>query len=133
MIGYKVCGIKEDGGWRSYIMGLSYAIGSTTTPRSSDGPLAVFDTPGEAVAFVNDDSGDPTYCVLLEVEYEPSEHNALWEYSLGAEYRSEVRHLPIGTLFADSVTPLRVVPTHIVSLNIGAYSKEWRLGEEEAT
>ena len=81
----------------------TYAIGETTERAPGHGPLAVFDTEERARAF----AGPARSYVVLRCEIEESQDTYLW-ISPGAQmYPFE---LPAGTILADRVTPLEVLP-----------------------
>lgn len=75
-----------------------YAIGVTTTPRSIHGPLFLFDTEQNARAFVADSLRLISGVSILEVDYAASSRiveplcDPVW---------------PTGTIFAETITPIR--------------------------
>ena len=114
MIGYKVA--RDLGGEYGPALvyayqGIRYRIGETTTQGQTYGPMAVFNTQRAAEKFANGLNHLP-HLRVLEVDYIKSTETALWWTTAGVKgsHFHPLRFCPRGTVLAESVTPLKVIP-----------------------
>lgn len=90
---------------------ITYYIIGETTVRDNQGPLGVFDTIKNAMKFIEDET---TLRILhiLECEAELSSETIMWYINVtnGNIYDTVGwGDMPDGTLYADTVTPIRLV------------------------
>ena len=132
MIGYKVVSGKKSfrPATSLALQRIRYRIGETTEQDLSEyGPFAVFDDLSSARKFAENHG----QCILL-VEFEESNQSMLWKknppifsrnrtYSRGYSTSSggiteKNGGFPLGTLFARSITPIRVIQEHEIEEGI---------------
>ena len=108
---YKVCEIWSDGSLQSVLAPprarVQYQIGERTVPHEGCGPLGVFGSKGEAVAYldcITRHTHKVFECEASNVREPAESGKIMWSlclYLLADEYR------PSGTLLADAVTLTR--------------------------
>ena len=123
MNGYKLVRVVDNRYLSVYsVMAVSYQIGHKTVRPADCGPLALFDTVASAKNFIRICRANYIYTLLelLYAEYTPSKDRSLWypnDHLLNDEIKSKnistkttFDDVPDGTIFADDITPLQVVP-----------------------
>lgn len=113
---YKVCRKHGEIYFGYSYNAISYSIDKLAVPIEGWGPIGAFDTPENAENIVRwDHHYNPSvetikefynHHVIFECEGELSKHNHFWN----TEHICHGGSLPPGTLYMDSLTPLRILP-----------------------
>lgn len=112
-IGYKIVRLSESGSMSPIIKtdcGVVYRLGETTTRTLYQGPFAVFKDLYSARAF-----GMKFNEVTVKVEFSPSDEKYVWVMYSGGSSSLPLESCPLGTLLADSVTPIEIIKNSIGS------------------